>query len=120
MKILLVEDHAALAEMSCRLLRDVHNHEVEHAATGAAALAVLPSFAPDIVLIDLHLPDTTGHDLAGRMRQNQPNAGLILIALTGFGGIVDETTARAAGFDAVFRKPMDFEILPTLTRRTEG
>jgi len=117
MKILLVEDHLALAEMSCRLLEDVHDHQVEHAATGARALELFPDFDPELVLVDINLPDMDGYDLARRIRQLPGAERTLLVALTGFGNIIDDTSAQAAGFDAHFRKPMNFDLLPSLRRR---
>lgn len=116
MKILLVEDHAALAEMSCRLLRDVYDHEVGHAATGAAALEEFPRFRPELVLVDINLPDMNGYELAGRIRALPGADATVLVAVSGFGNIIDDDSARAAGFDAHFRKPMDFDLLPGLRR----
>jgi len=119
MKILLVEDHAVLADVCCRHLRDLHDHDVEHAATGAEALRRAQHFAPDLILIDLNLPDIDGYELARQLRADATFDKAVLVALTGWGNLVDETRAQSAGFDAHFRKPMDFEILPTL-RRIEG
>ncbi len=119
MKILLVEDHAALAEITCRLLRDLYDHEVEHAATGATALEEFKRLAPEIVLIDIHLPDMTGYQLARRLRDEAGAETTILVAITGFGTVLDEASTRASGFDAHFRKPMDFDLLPTLRRQPD-
>lgn len=117
MKILLIEDHASLAEMSCRLLEDVHEHEVAQAASGREALDLVTTFAPDLALIDLNLPDMTGYELARQIRANPTHARVVLVALTGWGNLVDNATAVASGFDAHFRKPMDFALLPTLRRQ---
>ncbi|HEU5078934.1 MAG TPA: response regulator [Opitutaceae bacterium] len=116
MKILLVEDHPAVAEVSCNLLREVYGHEVVHVATGKAALEALAGFCPDMVLLDVHLPDMTGYDVAVRLRAEPKWESVILVALTGFGNEVDCARATAVGIDAHFRKPMDFELLSRLKR----
>jgi two-component system CheB/CheR fusion protein len=116
MKLLLVEDHPAVARISCDLLRDVHGHDVEHAATGVAALAAATLMTPEIVLIDLNLPDMNGYELAARLRAQPQFERTLLVALTGFGNVVDSERAAAAGIDAHFRKPMKFELLPGLKR----
>lgn len=115
MKILLVEDHAALAEISCNQLREIYSHEVVHAATGAAALEALKTFEPELVLLDIHLPDMLGYAVAREMRANSKHNGVVIVALTGFGSQVSPSLAAAVGIDLHFRKPMDFE-LPTLKR----
>ena len=117
MKVLLVEDHPSLARISCDLLRDVHGHDVVHAATGAEAEALAESFGPEIVVIDLNLPDMTGYELAQRLRGRPQFADTVLVALTGFGNVVNAEHAQRAGFDAQYRKPMDFEELPRLKRK---
>ncbi len=116
MKILVVEDHAAVAEITCSLLREVHDHEVVHATTGAAALAAMERMPPDLVLLDINLPDMNGYEVAMQIRRNPRWQTLILVALSGFGHEVDPALARKAGIDAQFRKPMDFELLPQIRR----
>ena len=117
MKILLVEDHAALAEISCNQLREIHGHEVVHAANGKSAIAAMATFRPDLVLLDLNLPDMTGYEIAAYVRANGEWNSVVLVALTGFGSAVDPLKAGKSGIDAHFRKPMDFDSLPHLRRR---
>jgi len=118
MKILLVEDHPAVAEISCSQLRELHDHEVVHAATGAAALAAMAEFSPDIVLLDLHLPDMTGYDVAARIRAHAEWNAVILVAITGFGSELSPRRVADVDVDAHFRKPMDFDALPHIRRRS--
>src|SRR5829696_1144343 len=118
MKILLVEDHSAVARISCDLLRDVHGHVVEHADTGGKALTAAVAMLPDMILIDLNLPDMSGYELAARLRSRSEFQHTKLIALTGFGSVVDDELAATVGIDAHFRKPMDFELLPQIDRAT--
>lgn len=116
MKILLVEDHAGLAEISSRLLRELYGHEVRMAATGAEALRAASSAVPDLVLIDLNLPDMSGYDVARSLRADPGFDHTVLVAVTGFGTFVDDEHAKLMGLDAYFRKPMDFEVLDQLKR----
>ena len=118
MKILLVEDHAALAQISCSQLREIHDHEVVHVTNGKSAIAAMASFRPDLVLLDLNLPDMSGYDVASHMRGNSEWNSVVLVALTGFGSEVDALRAGESGIDAHFRKPMDFDALPHIRRRS--
>jgi CheY-like chemotaxis protein len=115
-KVLLVEDHPGLAKVSCDLLRR-YGHEVHHALNGEAALAAAAAISPDIVLLDLALPDMHGYKLAESLRRLPGGDRPILVALTGFGLTGDEAQSLAAGIDAHFRKPMDFGELTRLQRR---
>lgn len=118
MNILLVEDHLGLAAMTCGVLQDIYGHEVRHVATGTEAIEEYLQMRPELVIIDIHLPDMDGYQLARRLRQQPCCEVTVLVAVTGFGNIVDDESAHAAGFDAHFRKPMDFDLLPSLRRRT--
>lgn len=118
MKILLVEDHAALAEVTCLVLRNVHGHTVEHAATGAAALQLASEFAPELMIVDLNLPDMDGYDVATQIRARPEFDSTIIVTLTGLDDSVDPARGSRSGVDAQFCKPMDFNILPSLKRAT--
>jgi CheY-like chemotaxis protein len=111
MKILVVEDYRDLAEISCRVLRDLYGHEVRMADTGVKALQAAGAEVPDLVLVDIKLPDMSGYDIARRLRANPGFDHTLLVALTGYGVGVDDDYAREIGFDASFRKPIDFDLL---------
>ncbi|HEY8993469.1 MAG TPA: response regulator [Lacunisphaera sp.] len=120
MKILLVEDHPGMAQVSCNILRNVHGHEVEHVMTGQAALAILAKKVPDIILLDLSLPDMHGYRLAEYLRSQREFDRVIIVALTGYGITGDAQRSAAAGIDAHFRKPMDFGLLTEIKRPASG
>jgi len=77
-------------------------HEIATAHGGREALAVAAAFAPDVVLLDIGLPELDGYEVARRLR-----AGARLIALTGWGSDADKQRSRDAGFDAHLTKPVD-------------
>lgn len=114
MKVLLVEDHPGLAKISAEVLREVHHHEVRIAGTGEAAFALLSEFTPDMVLLDLSLPDMHGYQVAEWMRKQPRFDRTALVALTGFGMAGDAKKSKAIGIDAHHRKPMDFSELPDI------
>jgi len=116
-KILLVEDNRTLADVSSRLLREVYEHDVQATSTGREALKRLEEFTPDLVLLDVHLPDISGCEVARRIREQQRFNDTVLVALTGWGSLLAEEEEGADSFDAQFRKPMDFDLLPTLHRK---
>jgi DNA-binding response OmpR family regulator len=116
-KIMLVEDHETLAQISTSLLTEVHEHEVLHVSNGGDALKDFSRFNPDVVLLDLNLPDMSGYDVATRLREQPSGQAVVIVALSGFGAVTDIAREDRAGIDVHFRKPMDFAVLPTLRRK---
>jgi DNA-binding response OmpR family regulator len=116
MKILLIEDHKALAEITIDMLREMYDHDVEHALNAVQACEMARQRPYDLILIDLKLPDSNGYDLALELRKNSALDRTIFVALTGIGNVVDEARAHASGIDACFVKPMDFGLLNSLRR----
>ncbi len=77
MKIVIVDDHAIVRDGLRRLLMSADEHRIREAADGAEALALVPAFHPDLVILDLNLPGLGGLELLQRLRQ--AGAGRILV-----------------------------------------
>ena len=77
--ILLIDDDNRLASMVADYLRD-HQFEVSHAATGAAALAVIKRQSFDLILLDLMLPDTDGLTLFRELSTSRVTPVIMLTA----------------------------------------
>ncbi len=86
-------------------------HEVRLAYDGNTALAAVRTRAPDVILLDIGLPDISGYDVARQVRELPGGADLHLIALTGFGQAEDRRKSEAAGFDEHLVKPVDLGVL---------
>jgi CheY-like chemotaxis protein len=103
--VLVVEDNPDCALSLTMLLR--HNgFVVDVATTGPAALASIQACAPDVVLMDIGLPEMDGYQVAGRLRELSVKKPL-LIALTGYGQEADRQRSRDEGFAYHFVKPAD-------------
>ena len=98
MQILLVEDEDTIADPLAELLRR-EGFEVERAATGAAALAAAP---PDVVLLDLRLPDMDGLDVCRRLREHSQ---VPIIVVTARGEEADRVVGLELGADDYVVKP---------------
>jgi CheY-like chemotaxis protein len=70
-------------------------------------LNLIGAFAPQAVILDIGLPLLNGYEVARRIRHDYQDAGIVLIAVTGWGQQQDKQTAVAAGFDHHFTKPVD-------------
>lgn len=107
-KILVVDDNADAAEM-LGLLLERRGHNVRTASSGAQAIDIAASDAPNIALLDVGLPDMSGYELGRRLRSLQGLGDLAIAAITGYGQSEDEQRSRDAGFVAHLVKPVDME-----------
>ena len=111
-----VDDSVDSASMLCALL-EISGHTVVTSNTGSDAIAAAERFLPEIVFLDIGLPDMTGYELARRLRRLPTHAGATFVALTGYGQEKDKQDAKAAGFDHHLVKPINFDALTALTTR---
>jgi signal transduction histidine kinase len=109
-RVLVVDDNRDAAQSLAALL-DSLGATVQVAASGHAALAILPTFAPQAVLLDIGMPGMDGYEVARRIRADASQRGTLLIALTGWGQADDCRRAREAGFDHHMVKPPDLQRL---------
>jgi CheY-like chemotaxis protein len=109
-RVLVVDDnHDALSSQAAML--ELMGHEVRSALDGVAALEVAAAFRPDLVLLDIGMPQLDGYEVCRRLRSQSWSAGLLIVAVTGWGQEADKRRAREAGFDLHLTKPMDHTAL---------
>ena len=105
-RVLVVDDNVDAAEALGELLRD-YGHEVGTAHDGAQALDHARLHRPDVVLLDISMPEMDGYEVAKRMRGELALSDALLVALTGYGEDRHRRRAREAGFDQHVTKPVD-------------
>lgn len=103
-RLLIVDDSADALEMWAFYFRS-SAFDVDTAASGAAALAAADRRTPDVILLDLQLPDMSGLEVARRLKDSPKTMSVPLIAVTGMGGGKDHDAAKRAGFLQVAVKP---------------
>jgi CheY-like chemotaxis protein len=108
-RVLVIDPHAETRE-ALRALLDLWGHAAEVAATAADAWALL-QWRPEVIVLELALPDMSGYDLATAIRRTRAGAVIRLVAFTGVAGVAWEGRARAAGIDLYLMKPVEPEIL---------
>ena len=113
LRILVVDDYADAAE-SLTMLLQAEGHEVETADCGMKAIEQAQVFHPQVVLLDIGLPDLDGYEVAKRLRALPETRDAILIALTGYGQAEDIERSKSAGFNHHLLKPLDFKKLSAL------
>jgi DNA-binding response OmpR family regulator len=102
-KILLVDDEQAILDLLEMILKR-EQFQVATASDGKSAMALFDSFNPDLVLLDLMLPDTNGHDLCREMTNKRR---VPIIMLTAKNDIVDKVLGLELGADDYITKPFD-------------
>ena len=116
-KILVIDDEKSIREIFTVLLEE-KGYRVESAGTGAEGIARARAFLPDIVLLDMNLPDMTGLETLARIKTALPQTDTVII--TAFGTIRNAVEATKLGAYAYLEKPVDNdELLLTISRLTE-
>ncbi len=104
-RILVVDDNRDAAETLSTMLR-VMGHDVETHYSGAAAIAATADRRPEIVLMDIGMPDVDGYAAARAIRDRDGYGDTVLVAVTGWGSDADRRRSEAAGFDRHLVKPV--------------
>jgi len=107
-KMLVVDDNVDAASSLAEVLT-LDGHLAEAVFTARGALHHAAAALPDIVLLDIGLPEMDGYEVARELRAM--SSSVRLVALTGYGQAEDVQRALAAGFDAHLVKPVDFATL---------
>lgn len=114
-RILVVDDNTDAAESTAMVLK-LEGHEVKVASDGPSALQVATDFHPDVVLLDIGLPDMNGYEIGRRLRAMPGFTNTLLIALSGYAGEEQIDRARQVGFDHYLVKPAALVQLNLLIR----
>lgn len=102
-KILIVDDNRAAADALAKLL-SLRGHETSAVYTGAEATVAAAQRRPDVILLDIGLPDMEGYDVARAIKRDD-SITAVLVALTGYGQDSDIEKAVEAGFSHHLTKP---------------
>lgn len=110
-RILVVEDNA----LNLKLVRDVlqyAGYEVVEATTGQEGVELAATVPPDLVLLDLQLPDMDGTETLRRLRGQEGTKDVPVVAVTALAMAEDRERAARAGFDGYLQKPLSVRSLP--------
>lgn len=109
-RLLLVEDDALLRQ-AFRLLLEDRGYRVDEAGLASEAIEKATSAPPDLILLDLGLPDAPGLDVARELRKLEPTRDTPIIALTGRVGAEEKEECLRAGCTSYLTKPIDPKVL---------
>src|SRR5262245_14786135 len=113
--VLIVDDN----EKNLKLARDVLQAaglRTREATTGDEAIAIATDHRPDIVLLDLRLPDMNGTEVASQLRREPLTGGIPIVALSASTYAWSRDRLAGAGFDAYLQKPIDVRAFPEQVR----
>lgn len=113
-RILIVEDDARILDTICIFLRDA-GYSVEGVTSGAGAFAALRANAPDLLILDLGLPDLDGMEVLRQVREAEGTRALPVLVLTGQGQDQVER-ATALGANELLTKPVSLSVLTGILR----
>jgi DNA-binding response OmpR family regulator len=113
MKVLVADDNVDGAASLAALLA-CQGHEVRVCYDGQSALEAAGQFRPQAALLDIGMPQLTGHEVARQIRLQSWSRETLLVAMSGWGASRDKDLARRAGFDYHLTKPLDVEPLLNL------
>jgi len=113
-KILVIDDERNIRDIFTLLLEE-KGYLVESAASGGEGLAKARDFAPDVLLLDMNLPDMSGLEVLSGVRERLPSCRIIII--TAYGTIRNAVEATRLGAYAYLEKPVDNEELLLLIGR---
>ncbi|HEU0304721.1 MAG TPA: response regulator [Gaiellaceae bacterium] len=118
-RLLVVDDHPSL-RMLLRTTFEIIDIEVDEAGSAAEAMQRVAANVPDVIVLDVALPDVDGITLCGRLRSQPSTADVPIVLLTGASDASDEE-GRAAGASAFIRKPFSpLELLETIEELAGG
>jgi two-component system cell cycle response regulator DivK len=121
--VLIVDDN----EKNVKLVRDLlqfAGFRTLESFTGGGAVSMAAEHLPDVILMDIRLPDMSGNEALRRIRDAEATASIPVVALTSLAMKGDRERLLAEGFDGYLEKPIDVRELPgqvqSYCRRAEG
>ncbi|HHH41241.1 MAG TPA: response regulator [Chloroflexi bacterium] len=117
--ILVIED-SVLSQRLVEVVLTSQGFHVVEARTGEEGLRKALDEQPDLILLDVHLPDMSGYDAVARLRAQPETAHIPIIALTASASAEEEARARDAGCDGYIAKPINTRTFPDQVRQYLG
>ena len=105
-RALVVDDSAINIDLTAFVLR-AQGFIVESASSADEAIVRTRSFRPDVILMDIQMPDVDGIEAVRRLREDPATSGVVVIAFTAYAMKGDEQKMLAAGCDGYIAKPID-------------
>ena len=115
LRVLIVDDNDLNVQLAAFVLSDC-GMEVESAARASQALQQIPAFRPDLILMDIQMPEMDGLELTRRLKADPLTQRIVVVAFTAFAMKGDEARMRAAGCDGYVAKPINITTFASTIR----
>jgi two-component system, cell cycle response regulator DivK len=112
-KVLIIEDNDRNRKL-VKIILEANKYEVIEAETGEEALKYLQNNKPDVILLDIQLPNMSGITLAKMLKSSEETKNIPIIAVTAYAMKGDKERMLEAGCDAYVSKPIDTRQLPLM------
>ncbi|MEI7670159.1 MAG: response regulator [Pseudomonadota bacterium] len=109
-RVLAVDDNEACAKTMMWTM-EMLGHNAKFALDGPTAISLAKTFLPDIVFMDIGMPEMNGYEVCQIMQKDPAFANTTFIAVTGWGGKEHQERSKEAGFHYHLLKPIDIEKL---------
>ncbi len=114
--VLVVDDNLD-AQTTLAMYLEIQGNEVRSASTGNEAIQIAEDMRPQLVVLDIGLPDMDGYEVCRRIRELSWGKDTVVVALSGWGQKEDKDKAKLAGFNEHFTKPLDLHALAVFLRQ---
>ncbi|MCW1912005.1 response regulator [Luteolibacter sp. GHJ8] len=116
LKVLVVDDGRNAADILAMFF-EMEGHQVRVAYDGLAAIEQAASFAPQLILMDIGMPELDGLEAARRIRSEEAGQQIVMVALSGYDQNSHRLESARAGFDDHLAKPVEPNVLRALVER---
>lgn len=117
--ILVVEDYEPNLRLVCDMLA-IHGHSTLQSARGADAIDLAMEHHPDLIVLDLVLPDMSGLEVARLIRKTAKSKDIPIIAVSAYAVDADQDRIKQAGCDVYLAKPLEFRLFLEIIRYALG
>lgn len=111
LRVLVVDDNPINLKLASEVL-EFEGYEVAKAVDAESALEIIKNSQPNLILMDIGLPEMDGLTLTKKLKANEGSKHILIIALTAFAMKGDESKAIEAGCDGYISKPINTRTLP--------
>ena len=117
MKILVVEDYKVTRMKNKKMIEKGTDWDVQEAQDGQGALEALVSYVPDLIILDLMMPNMNGYEFLQNIRNEEKTKNVPVLILTGLKTVEDEIKGLQTGANDYLTKPINMDVLISRSKK---